>query len=65
VQGKSLQFRWDAFNATNHPVFSNPASTVNQTHYDQKHPEKGGVFGVVTGTNSSPRSFQGALRITF
>jgi hypothetical protein len=65
VQGKSLQFRWDAFNATNHPVFSNPASTVNQTHYDQKHPEKGGVFGVVPGTNSSPRSFQGALRITF
>jgi hypothetical protein len=56
TQGKIFQFRWDAFNATNHPSFSNPASTVNQGP---------GTFGVITGTNSQPRIFQGALRFTF
>jgi hypothetical protein len=62
TQGKTFQFRWDAFNATNHPVFSNPASTINQG---------AGVFGIITGTNNSPgssngpRMFQGALRFTF
>ena len=56
TQGKTFQFRWDAFNATNHPSFSNPASTVNQGPT---------VFGIITGTNSQPRVFQGALRLTF
>jgi hypothetical protein len=55
-QGKTFQFRWDAFNATNHPNFGNPSSTVNQA---------AGVFGVISGMNGHPRIFQGALRITF
>jgi len=55
-EGKTFQFRWDAFNATNHPNFANPASTVNQGK---------GTFGVITGMNGSPRIFQGALRLTF
>ncbi|MGA3160000.1 MAG: carboxypeptidase-like regulatory domain-containing protein [Terracidiphilus sp.] len=54
--GKTFQFRWDAFNATNHPNFANPASTVNQGV---------GTFGIITGTNGHPRVFQGALRLTF
>jgi hypothetical protein len=56
MEGKSFQFRWDAFNATNHPNFGNPASTVNQAP---------GVFGVISGMNGHPRIFQGALRFTF
>jgi hypothetical protein len=54
--GKTFQFRWDAFNATNHPNFANPASTVDQGV---------GTFGIITGTNGHPRVFQGALRLTF
>ena len=56
TEGKTFQFRWDAFNATNHPVFSGPSSTVNQA---------AGTFGVISGINSQPRYFQGALRLTF
>jgi hypothetical protein len=57
--GKTFQFRWDAFNATNHPVFSNPSSNV-----DSGLPANGGTFGLISGS-SSPRIFQGALRLTF
>jgi hypothetical protein len=64
AQGKTFQFRWDAFNATNHPDFSNPSSNVDQTHYDPTKPNTPGVFGVVTGANT-PRIFQGGLRLTF
>ena len=56
LEGKSFQFRWDAFNATNHPNFANPPSTVNQA---------AGTFGVISGTNGHPRVFQGALRFSF
>ncbi len=56
TEGKTFQFRWDAFNATNHPNFGNPSSTVNQAP---------GVFGVISGVNGHPRVFQGALRLTF
>ncbi len=56
TEGKTFQFRWDAFNATNHPNFGNPSSTVNQA---------AGVFGVISGMNGHPRVFQGALRLTF
>jgi len=55
VEGKTFQFRWDAFNATNHPNFANPSSNV----------DSGSGFGKITGMNGSPRIFQGALRFTF
>jgi hypothetical protein len=56
LNGKTFQFRWDAFNATNHPNFSGPSSTVNQA---------AGTFGVISSTNGNARIFQGALRLTF
>jgi hypothetical protein len=55
VEGKTFQFRWDAFNVTNHPNFANPSSNV----------DSGSGFGKITGMNGSPRIFQGALRFTF
>jgi hypothetical protein len=55
-EGETFQFRWDAFNATNHPNFSGPSSTVNQA---------AGTFGVISSTNGNARIFQGALRLTF
>jgi hypothetical protein len=54
MEGKTFQFRWDAFNATNHPNFGNPSSNVD-----------GGNFGLISGMNGHPRVFQGALRFTF
>jgi hypothetical protein len=58
-EGKTFQFRWDAFNATNHPDFSTPSSNV-----DSGTPANGGTFGLISGSNT-PRVFQGALRLTF
>lgn len=55
-EGQTLQFRWDAFNAPNHPTFANPSSNVDAGS---------STFGIVTGTNTKPRYFQGALRLTF
>ena len=55
TEGKTFQFRWDAFNATNHPNFANPSTEVDTPS----------TFGVISGTNGNPRIFQGALRFTF
>ena len=52
-----LKFRADAFNATNHPSFSTPCSDITEaTCYP---------FGSITGTASSARVLQGALRLEF
>lgn len=51
-----LKFRADAFNVLNHPSFNNP--TVDIT--DQSTP-----FGTITGTSTSPRVLQLALRLEF
>ncbi len=56
TEGTRLQFRWEAFNATNHPNFGNPVST-----------QWGGDHtGFISGLgNISPRVMQGALKLTF
>ncbi|MEJ7608397.1 MAG: hypothetical protein WKF37_19545 [Bryobacteraceae bacterium] len=50
----SFQFRAEAFNLANHPVFGAPANTVGA-----------GNFGVVTSQANSPRQLQMALKFLF
>jgi hypothetical protein len=55
VEGINLQFRWEAFNAFNHPTFGNPGAAVS-----------GYQEGEIAGTgNIAPRIMQGALKLTF
>jgi hypothetical protein len=49
-----LQLRWEMFNATNHPNWGNPNSNVQS-----------GGFGTITGTRTSMRQMQVALKIVF
>ncbi|MDQ2900396.1 MAG: hypothetical protein M3Y07_11440, partial [Acidobacteriota bacterium] len=50
----NLEFRAEAFNLTNTPVFSAPGATIN-----------GANFGVVTGQSNLPRNMQLALKLLF
>ncbi len=51
----NLQFRADAFNVLNHPVFSNPAVNIDSKSN----------FGQITGTLIGPRVGQFSLRLEF
>ncbi|MGA8594682.1 MAG: carboxypeptidase-like regulatory domain-containing protein [Bryobacteraceae bacterium] len=50
----NLQFRAEAFNLSNTPIFSAPGTTLNGTN-----------FGVITGQSNSPRNLQLALKLLF
>jgi hypothetical protein len=49
-----LEFRAEAFNATNSVVFAAPANVINAPG-----------FGVVTSTANAPRQMQVALKLAF
>jgi hypothetical protein len=49
-----FQFRVEAYNALNHPNFTDPNTTVTS-----------GAFGTITSQNGGPRSFQLAGKIRF
>jgi hypothetical protein len=54
-EGKYVQFRWEAFNAINHPNWANPNTNAN----DKTN------FGSITGTRSNMRQMQLALKLVF
>jgi hypothetical protein len=55
IEGKvSLDTRIEAFNALNHPNFSNANGNVSS-----------GQFGFITGTSNGARVFQGAVKLSF
>jgi hypothetical protein len=55
TEGIHLQFRWEMFNAFNHPDFGTPVSTVGASN-----------FGKITGIGFiPPRVGQGALKVEF
>ncbi|HEV2485983.1 MAG TPA: carboxypeptidase-like regulatory domain-containing protein [Terracidiphilus sp.] len=56
----NLIFRCDAYNALNHPSFSNP-SALNNLDIT----ESSATFGILTSTASTARVLQGALRLEF
>jgi len=54
-ESQRLEFRWEAFNAANHPVWATP--NVNANSPSQ--------FGTITGTRSNMRQMQAALKYVF
>jgi hypothetical protein len=51
-EGSRLEFRFEAFNALNHPQFGGPNASVNS-----------GEFGVISSQENSPRLVQLGLKL--
>lgn len=55
TEKQRLEFRWEAFNIANHPVWGTPNTNVNAP----------AQFGVITGTRTNMRQMQFALKYVF
>jgi len=53
-EGHDLQFRWEAFNALNHPVWGLPNASLSSVN-----------FGRISSTNGTLRQMQFALKYVF
>jgi len=59
-----FQFRGEAFNLFNHPIFNLPGQNINDSK--SVNPSNNGQFGLITSTvNGTERRIQGSLRFTF
>jgi hypothetical protein len=67
VEGTKLQFRWEAFNATNHPSFANPAQPWGSvTGWKSVVGSQWNANNTIVQTGNIPaRVMQGALKLTF
>ena len=55
TERQRLEFRWELFNALNHPNWGNPNTNVNNRN----------TFGTITGTRTNMRQMQFALKYVF
>ena len=53
-EGHQLQFRWEAYNSFNHPVWGNPNTSLSSVNY-----------GRITSTSATMRQLQFALKYVF
>ena len=63
-EGHQLQFRFEAFNVANHPIWGNPDTNVNSGPRSAET-GLGANFGRITGTRTNMRNLQLGLRYTF
>jgi hypothetical protein len=67
AESHNLQFRAEAFNIFNHPIFNDPSTDPNQTGSlnTTNNLITGGAFGVLTNTAHNPREWQLSLKYSF
>jgi hypothetical protein len=61
-ESTALEFRLEAFNATNTPQFGQPS---NVTGFNQYKPGNPGGFAAITSTRNDQRQVQAALKLSF
>ncbi|MBM3765163.1 MAG: hypothetical protein FJW32_07200 [Acidobacteria bacterium] len=66
-EGHVLQFRFEAFNFPNHPVWGNPNTNLANAIFTAGSltPSAQGAFGTITGTRTNMRNLQFALKYSF